>query len=223
MYKERLTMRNNKIYIVLSLFVIILMTITTWIITIIKGNMPYLDQWTRSFVGYVADTSIYTTARWITELGSKSFLIPFTIVMAIMIWWLFRDWFPAIMLGTGTLVSHLLNILIKSFVARERPRIYIEANAEGFSFPSGHSMVTMVCYGFLMYLITKKMEKNKAIIYVQIFFTCLIFLIGMSRYIINVHYLTDIITGFTFGMIILMTLIYVFEYISKRRLDENQS
>lgn len=216
-------MEKRRKYIFASLFAVILITIMTWIVTIVRGEMPFLDQWTRSFVKTVADTSIYTFFRLITELGSKSFLIPFTIVMAIIIWWLFKDGLPAIIFSGGTLTAHIINMLIKKIVARERPMIYIEANAEGFSFPSGHSMITMVCYGFLMYLITKKVIFSLKIMVVQISIALLIFLIGFSRYIINVHFLTDIITGFTFGFLILMGLISLYEYIQRIRPDKNQS
>lgn len=210
-------MRKKQYYLLLSLLAIIFITIIFWVATIMEGKLPYLDQRTRGFVGSVADTKIYTIARWMTELGSESFLIPFTVIMGIILWWMFRDWLPALIFAGGTLVSHLLNMLIKVLVARERPSIFIEANAEGFSFPSGHSMITMVCYGFLMYLLTKKLSSSKAIMIVQIFFSLLIFSVGMSRYVINVHYLTDIIAGFTFGFMILLSSIYLFESIQKRR------
>lgn len=216
-------MKKSKKYVLFGLLVVILATIMVWIISIIKGELPYIDQWTRSFVMTVADTSIYTMARWITELGSEPFIISFTVIMSFIIWWMFRDWLPAIIFSGGTLGSHLLNMLIKRLVARERPSIFIEANAEGFSFPSGHSMITMVCYGFLMYLLVKKLTSSKAIMWLQLIFSVLIFLIGISRYIINVHYLTDIIAGFTFGFIFLLSLIYLYEFIQRQRLNNAQS
>lgn len=213
-------MKKSKKYVLFGLLVVILATIMMWMITIVKGELPYFDQWTRSFVGTVADTSIYTMARWVTELGSEPFIILFTVMMGVLIWWMFRDWLPALFFSGGTFVSHLLNVLIKKLVARERPSIFIEANAEGFSFPSGHSMITMVCYGFLIYILAKKLTSNKAIICMQLFFSVLIFLIGISRYIINVHYLTDIIAGFTFGFIFLLGLIYLYEFIQKQRIED---
>ncbi len=211
-------MNKKQSYIYLFLLAFIFILITDWIVTIMKGEIPYVDRWTRNFVELVADSNTYTFARWITELGSKSFLIPFTIVMGLILIVLFRDWLPALLFASGTLISYLLNMLIKVLVGRERPSIFIEANAEGFSFPSGHSMITMVCYGFLMYLFAKKVSSTPIKIMIQASFSLLIFLIGISRYIINVHFLTDIIAGFTFGFMILLSLISLYEYVDKRRL-----
>lgn len=185
---------------------------------IMTGEVPYIDKWTRSFVELVADSNTYIIARWVTELGSESFLIPFTIIMGLILTIVFRDWMSALLFAGGTLMSHLLNMWIKVLVGRERPSIFIEANAEGFSFPSGHSMIPMVCYGFLMYVLVKKISSTTIKIMIQAGFSLLIFLIGISRYIINVHYLTDIIAGFMFGFLILLGLIYVYEYSQKRRL-----
>lgn len=210
-------MDKRKSYLSYTLLAIILIWITSWIVTIKKGEIPFADQWTRGFVDLVADSNLYTMARWITELGSKSFLIPFTIVMGLILIVKFHDWLAALLFAGGTLISHLLNMGIKVLVGRERPSIFIEANAEGFSFPSGHSMIPMVCYGFLMYLLIKKVSSKNAKFMIQVIFSLLIFFIGISRYFINVHYMTDIIAGFTFGFIILICFIHLYEYIQKHR------
>lgn len=201
------------------LFVVLLSFIlpVVWVVKILRGHMPYVDLWTRGFVETVADTHIYSIARWITNFGSDFFLVPFTITVGIIIWFIYRDWLPALLFSGGTLVSHLTNMLLKVIVRRERPMIYIEANAEGFSFPSGHSMITMVCYGILMYLIIKKLHSRKHILIIQLFFSVFIFSIGISRYILNVHYLTDVISGFIIGFFLLYGLISLYEYVKKRR------
>ena len=111
----------------------------------------------------------------------------------------------------GILLTHQLNILIKSLVVRERPSISVAANAEGYSFPSGHAMISMVCYGLIAYLLVKKMKSHVLIFITQTMFVTLIFLIGISRYVIHVHYITDIVAGFALGFICLIGLIYVYE------------
>ncbi len=134
---------------------IVLLTTGIWIVRIISGQQLYMDQLTRAYVEELAGTNTYTIFRWITELGSGTFLIPFVVIMSMVLWRLFRDWLPAVVFGLGTLSSYGLNILIKQLVERERPSIFIAANAEGYSFPSGHAMIPMVCYGFLAYLLGK--------------------------------------------------------------------
>src|SRR5699024_9058944 len=159
----------------------------------------------------------YLIFRWITELGSKSFLLPFTIIMSLLLWYLFRDWLAGFLFAGGTVGSHLLKTLIKGLGERERARVLLEANAVGYCFPVGHSMTTLVCYGLFVYFNGKKITLQKAVLRVKIAFSLLVFLIGISRYIINVHYLTDVLAGFTIGGLYLTGMIYLFEFIQKRR------
>lgn len=212
-------MSRNKRYRLILLLMIVCTTLAIWIYKVMNENVPYVDQWTRGFVDFVAPTKIYDAARFITNFGSESFLIPFTVVIGFVMWFLYRDWLPMLFIWGGTLGSHLLNMFVKHLVARERPRIYVEANAEGFSFPSGHSMITMVCYGLLMYFIMKKLSSMKLVMIIQIGFSLLIFLIGISRYVINVHYLTDVLTGFMIGYLLLISFIRLFEWIQRRRIQ----
>lgn len=188
-----------------------------WIVKIVRGTVPYVDVWTRGYVDVVADSFIYSIARWLTNFGSAFFLIPFTIIIGILLWIVFRDWLPVLFFAGGTLISHLLNMLIKKVVARERPMILLEVNAEGYSFPSGHSMITVVCYGALLYLIVKKYQGVKWLPVLQVFFPVFIFSIGISRYILNVHYLTDVFSGFVIGFFFLLGLISVYEFVEKLR------
>ncbi|ALX48693.1 phosphatase PAP2 family protein [Lentibacillus amyloliquefaciens] len=210
-------MRNRRRYIRFLVLSAILLTIGIWVFRIINEKVPYLDQATRNLVDELADTTIFTIFRWLTELGSGTFLTPFTIIMALVLWYAFRDWLPGLVFGLGTLTSHGLNVLIKQLVERERPSIFVAANAEGFSFPSGHAMISMVCYGLLAYFVAQKFTSPKVVLSVQTGLALLIFLIGISRYIINVHYLTDVIAGFIFGFIYLTGLIFLYRWLQTLR------
>ena len=53
------------------------------------------------------------------------------------------------------LISTVLNIILKNVVQRPRPNEFRLITETGYSFPSGHSMVSMAFYGFLIYLIYK--------------------------------------------------------------------
>ncbi|MEC5423686.1 phosphatase PAP2 family protein [Virgibacillus sp. C22-A2] len=209
------TKRTGSIIFLLALLTAVIIGI--WIVKIITGNVPYVDQWTRDLVDTLGVSTIYAPFRWITNLGSEPFLLPFTIIVAVILWGLFRDWLPALFFAGGTLAAHMLNMLLKHLVNRDRPSILIAANAEGHSFPSGHAMIPMVCYGLLAYFVSKKIHSNKVKFGFQFFFALLVFLIGISRFVINVHYLTDVAAGFFIGFICLFGLIYLYEWIQKRR------
>lgn len=100
-----------------------------------------------------------------------------------------------------------LNLVIKNIVQRPRPIGYRLIEETGYSFPSGHSMISMAFYGFAIYLICKYV-KNKALkCTLTILLSLLIILIGASRIYLGVHYPSDVLGGF------LISLAYVIVYI----------
>lgn len=129
--------------------------------------------------------------------------------MALCFWWMYRDWFPALLLSGGTLFTHYFNQAIKYIVARERPTLSAVLHAKGYSFPSGHAMISLVCYGLVAYFIVKKLHSSGWMIFIKMSFGFIVLLIGLSRFIINVHYVTDIVSGFFIGMICLEVFIYL--------------
>ncbi|MBU5266184.1 phosphatase PAP2 family protein [Virgibacillus proomii] len=193
-----------------------------WMYQLFHNRIPYIDKWTRSPVEQLENTMVYTIFRWITELGSSTFTTPFVIMMSFVIWWLYRNILPALVISFGTLFTHYFNVAIKQLVERERPSILAAANAEGHSFPSGHAMISIVCYGLTAYFLSQKVNTTKKKRWIVTFFSLLIFLIGMSRYIINVHYLTDVIAGFFIGFLCLNGLIYLYKQLRKKQLFQSR-
>ena len=105
------------------------------------------------------------------------------------------------------LLAFITNRVIKYIVRRQRPgRIQI-IEEKGYSFPSGHTMISFAFYGFIIYLIYKNV-KNKKIRNISIvLLSLLILLIGISRIYLGVHYVTDVLGGFVFGFIYLVLFI----------------
>ncbi|GGP09587.1 phosphatase PAP2 family protein [Oceanobacillus neutriphilus] len=210
-------MKNKFAAILFSIWTAGFLLSIGWVIQIKMEMLPYTDQWTRSIVTLVHGTGTYDFFRMVTELGSSHVLIPIAIAAAIGIMFLYKHWYPGLLLLGGSLFAHLLNSFIKQLVSRERPSISVALNAEGFSFPSGHSTISMVCYGLIAYLLCKKIRSQKIALIVQIGLGTLVFLIGISRFFINVHYLTDIIAGFTLGFALLYLYICIGRTISDLR------
>ena len=116
----------------------------------------------------------------------------------------------ALYIGLNVLLCFLLNQTFKFIFARTRP-IDINLIVEnGYSFPSGHSMVSLAFYGFFIYIIAhKKMKKKKKIFYSSLL-ALLTLLIGISRIYLGVHYASDVIAGFALSMAYLIIFIIIF-------------
>ena len=90
----------------------------------------------------------------------------------------------------------ILNQVLKRILQRPRPTEFRIIEETGYSFPSGHSMVSMAFYGYLIYLIYKYI-KNKYVKCISIvLLSILICSIGISRIYLGVHYTSDVLGGF---------------------------
>ena len=142
-------------------------------------------------------------AKFITNFGGAIFLIVLTIVLFILI----KNKKIGLSIFSNLVIITILNQLLKRILQRPRPTEYRIIEETGYSFPSGHSMVSMAFYGYLIYLIYKYV-KNKYIKWsFIILLSILICSIGTSRIYLGVHYTSDVLGGFLISMSYL--IIYV--------------
>lgn len=114
------------------------------------------------------------------------------------------------LLVCGALLSAILQRSLKYMIKRPRPEIEMFLiEQSGYSFPSGHSMTGLVFYGFAIYLIRKKYPGSRIATVSTILLGALIFLIGFSRPYLGVHYVTDVLAGWSIGSLLLYMLIKI--------------
>ena len=138
--------------------------------------------------------SDFTTqiAKFITNFGGAIFLILLTITLFILI----KNKKIGLTIFSNLAIITILNQVLKRILQRPRPTEYRIIEETGYSFPSGHSMISMAFYGYLIYLIYKYV-KNKYIKWIFIIFlSILISTIGISRIYLGVHYTSDVLGGF---------------------------
>lgn len=114
------------------------------------------------------------------------------------------------------IISTILNRGLKILFIRPRPEFKQLVEETGYSFPSGHSMAAMTFYGFIIYLILKSKLNKKIKTISTIILSLLIILIGYSRVYLNVHYISDVIAGFMFSIILLFIYIKVQKSITRK-------
>lgn len=113
-------------------------------------------------------------------------------------------------------ITTLITYLLKEMFKRPRPELNLYIN-QGFSFPSGHSSIIVAIYGFLIYFFLKNLKTTKNKIISTIICLFLIFSVAFSRLYLNVHYLSDVITGLLLGMTVLIFSIFISELLNKEK------
>ena len=99
---------------------------------------------------------------------------------------------------------------------RERPLELMIITEDGYSFPSGHAMAALGFYGFIIYLICISNSKKFIKIVFSILLGLLIFLIGVSRIYLGVHYASDVLAGFLISGAYLILYVILFKKVLKR-------
>jgi undecaprenyl-diphosphatase len=139
--------------------------------------------------------------RWfatVTHLGDSWALAALTVAVTLALWlrkhrMLSLGWLVA-MAGNGALTR-----ILKDIFARVRPEHdHGIAQADGFSFPSGHSSASIVAYAMLAYLAVRLLPRAW-----HLPAACtagvLIFTTGFSRVVLQVHYVSDVLAGWVLG------------------------
>ena len=110
-----------------------------------------------------------------------------------------------------SLAGGAIDTVVKVAVARPRPEVDEPIiTAFGQSFPSGHSMQAVVCYGALLLVFLPLVEGRwrRAALAGTI---TLIILIGVSRLTLGVHYVSDVLGGYVLGAAWLTASVAAFE------------
>lgn len=101
---------------------------------------------------------------------------------------------------SNLIIITTLNQTLKRIIARPRPTEFRIIDQSGYSFPSGHSMVSMAFFGLLIYIAYNNIENKTLRSFVCISLSILILLIGISRIYLGVHYPSDVIAGFVLSI-----------------------
>ena len=153
---------------------------------------------------YLIRDSLTPIFKIITWFGSATCLI----LLALILFFTIKNKKVGLLISANLIIITILNQALKIIVQRPRPTEYRIINETGYSFPSGHSMVSMAFYGFLIYLIYKNIKNKYLKISLIVILSLLIVMIGISRIYLGVHYTSDVCAGF------LVSLSYLIIYIN---------
>lgn len=157
------------------------------------------DQIGTSFINRISSEQVTDFMIFMSHLGSTYFISVTGICMIIYLVLIRRHFWDAVLVPLALLGGGLLNLILKCLFQRQRPDLPHLVEASGFSFPSGHAMMSFIFYGLLAYLILLNFPHKKTRRTVIGITAAIIFFIGLSRIYLGVHYPSDVLAGFAAG------------------------
>lgn len=122
-----------------------------------------------------------------------------------------KKWYPqARFIAVNAIISGICILSLKLIFQRVRPTLPHLVFAGGYSFPSGHSMGTFMIFGSIIILLQYYMPNSIWKLLCQGILGLIIFLIGLSRIYLGVHFPTDVLAGFILAYGILNLTAYIF-------------
>ena len=151
----------------------------------------------------------------VSFLGNYLFLLPANLVLiACCISW--KNNKLAIRGAALALSSLEIMYYLKHLFHRLRPENPLVEGITNFSFPSGHALMSVSFYGFLMYVTYCHVKKRLTRKIVIGFLILLILLISFSRIYLRVHYASDVTAGMSIGLIWLVVVQFIMDKIETR-------
>ncbi len=174
---------------------------------VLEGDTRALDEWVLTSLRRpdnlhqpIGPHWLVEAGRDLTALGSISVLLLFILIVAGYLG-LDRKYRAMLFLLAATSTGFALSFGLKSYFERPRPDLVPHLTVvQTASFPSGHAMLSAVVYltlgALLMPLVARRLK-----FYVITVAILLTVLIGLSRIYMGVHYPTDVLAGWTAGLV----------------------
>ncbi len=175
---------------------------------VVEGRVQTFDEWgirslrrPENAAALIGPRWLEEAARNVTALGGVPILVG--VNLAVAGGFVLRRKFNALAFVLAAVVGGLLlMLLLKEYFARPRPQVvpYLCA-VDGSSFPSGHSMMSAVVYLTLGVLLASGIARWRFKLVLLGLALLLAGLVGISRVCLGVHYPSDVLAGWTAGLV----------------------
>jgi undecaprenyl-diphosphatase len=162
-----------------------------------------LDEAINEGLNAVRVEAMVLVFAWITTLGESAARIAVGVVATGFLW----AHGPRRLVGPLWLVflgTEIFTWIGKFGFDRARPEFVTEITALSPSFPSGHTTGATAIFGFVAYAVARDLPRARQRYDVAYWTVVLIVLVGASRMVLGVHYLSDVLSGLLLGALWLL-------------------
>lgn len=190
---------------IVSLFIFIINSIL-----VVTNCYQPIDELINLGVSLIRNSNVTEVIKVLTSFGDTNVIIMLNALLIIFI--IFKKKYKLLVIPIASTLSGIINTGLKYLFSRPRPEGIALIAQGGFSYPSGHSAISVLFYGTIIYLLMKSDIKYKKV-YITLL-TIMAVIIPLTRIYLGVHYLSDVIGGVSLGFSILSIILVIYDKVT---------
>lgn len=180
-------------------------------------GIAVLDHPVAAFVTAHRTAALTPVMKAVSAAAGPAGMMVCALVFGVLLSVAWRSWTPVLALAATAAGAIGLTIAFKEALARPRPPLmYAVAAADGYGFPSAHAAAAAAVCGATAWLCSVRMRSYWARVAVWAVAAMLAALVGISRVYLGVHWATDVIGGWIFGILWLAVVVSGWAGIARR-------
>ena len=185
------------------------------------GLISHDEAVTAWFVEHRTDALI-SASKVVSEIGSFVSLAILAMLLGIWLWR--RGWHVALSVApvVSLVLASLASTATKALFHRERPPVVLHATTVTLAaFPSGHATDAAAFFlaaSLTLAITIARRRSTRALLVATGLF--LAALVGLSRLVLGVHWLSDVVAGWALGSAFAIAVVVTLWYLSTRRQDD---
>lgn len=148
--------------------------------------------------------------KFITNLGGTIGVVSITVLIFVSSIFFKKFFTVGLPVALTVIISRIVNIALKASMDRPRPEFRLFPNETETSFPSGHSQNNMALYIALLLVLLLIIKAPKPRIVLKVVLITLPLIIGITRLYFGVHYISDVIAGWSVGALLAIVVHYFY-------------
>ncbi|MDO5501095.1 MAG: phosphatase PAP2 family protein [Propionibacteriaceae bacterium] len=171
------------------------------------GESEGIALWDRPILDWVLgirSPGLDAAVAWYSNTGGPLWQPIITGLVVIILSWRWRDITPLVLTVIAVGGSLLITVVGKDVIGRDRPPLAeaIPPHETSMSFPSGHSLNSLVIVGILAYLLIRHFwDRGRGLRWLIIALASLYAIsMGLSRVYLGHHWMTDVLAAWAIGM-----------------------
>jgi membrane-associated phospholipid phosphatase len=165
-------------------------------------GLAVLDHPVATFVAAHRTPGLTVVMDAVSTVGGPVGMVVLALAAGLLLGVAWRSWTPVVVMAVTAAGVIGLTLVFKAALGRARPPLaQAVAAADGFGFPSGHAAAAAAVCGAAAWLCSARMRSWRARTSVWAAALVLAALVGISRVYLGVHWATDVIGGWVFGIL----------------------